>query len=84
MDSRPRLIDTEIEGKFFPISIFDDLRETLRLMGVASSTVRPYIVDWYNQVFLPAFKDLGGEPNVLKVNGIIIEKEYMLGLHTIS
>lgn len=80
MNSRPRLIDTETEGKFFPIATFEDLKETLRLMGVASSTLRPYIVDWYNEVFLPAFKDLGGEPNELKVNGVTIENEYYVGV----
>lgn len=80
MDSRLGLIDTETEGKFFPIATFEDLRETLQLMGISSNTLRPYIFDWYNQVFLLAFKDLGGEPNELKVNGIIIEKEYYVGV----
>jgi len=81
MDSRPRSIDTETEGKFFPITTFEDLRETLQLMGVASSTLRPYVVEWYNQVFLPAFRDLGGEPNEFKVNGIPIEKENYVGVN---
>jgi hypothetical protein len=81
MDSRPRLIDTETEGKFYPITTFGDLRETLQLMGVASSTLRPYVVEWYNQVFLPAFRDLRGEPNELKVNGIPIEKENYVGVN---
>jgi len=34
MDSRPKLIDTETEGKFFLITTFEDLRETLQLMGL--------------------------------------------------
>jgi hypothetical protein len=33
MDSRPRIIDTET-GKFYPISTFEDLKETLELMGM--------------------------------------------------
>ena len=83
MDSRPRLIDTESEGenKFYPIAIFADLNETLQLMGMASCTLRPYVVDWYNQVFLPAFKDLEGKPNEFKVDGIPIEKENYVGVN---
>ena len=38
MDNRPRLIDNEKEGKFYPISTFNDVKETLELMGLASST----------------------------------------------
>ena len=62
MDSRPRIIDTET-GKFYPISTFEDLKETLDLMGMASSMLRPYVAHWYNTVFLPAFKELQDEPN---------------------
>ena len=43
MDSRPRLIDLEMEGKFYPIATFADLSEALQLMGKASSALRPYI-----------------------------------------
>ena len=62
MDSRPRIIDTET-GKFYPISTFEDLKETLELMGMASSMLRPYVAYWYNTVFLSAFKELPDEPN---------------------
>ena len=83
MDNRPRLIDNEKEGKFYPISIFNDVKETLELMGSASSTLRPYIADWYNQVFIPAFKELNGEPFVLKSkNGSTIMQEIHVGLNT--
>jgi hypothetical protein len=64
MDSRPRIVDTET-GKFYPISTFEDLKEALQLMRMASSMVRPYIANWYNTVFLPAFKELPDEPNKL-------------------
>jgi hypothetical protein len=64
MDSRPRIVDMET-GKFYPISTFEDLKETLQLMRMASSIVRPYIANWYNNVFLPAFKALPGQPNKL-------------------
>jgi hypothetical protein len=85
MDSRPRLIDTTVEDgkKFYPISTFDDLKETLELMGLASSTLRPYIVDWYNRVFIPAFKELNGEPYELRSNnGSVIMQEIHVGLNT--
>lgn len=36
-------------------------------MQVGASGARPYIVNWYNKVFLLAIKDLGGKPNE-KVN----------------
>jgi hypothetical protein len=62
MDSRPRIIDTKT-GKFYPISTFEDLKETLELMAMASSMLRPYIANWYNTVFLPSFKELPDEPN---------------------
>ena len=56
MDSRPKLVDTETEISY-PISTFEDLKETLQLMGMASSALRPYIANWYNDVFLPTFKN---------------------------
>ena len=62
MDARPRIIDTKT-GKFYPISTFEDLREALDLMGMASSMLRPYVAHWYNTVFLPAFKELPDEPH---------------------
>ena len=72
MDSRPRIIDTET-GKFYPISTFEDLKETLELMGMASSMLRPYVAYWYNTVFLSAFKVLPDEPN--KVTKDIINSD---------
>jgi len=83
MDNRPRLIDSENEGKFYPISTFNDLKEALELMGLASSTLRPYIVDWYNRVFIPVFTGLNDEPFALKSeNGTIIMKETQVGVNT--
>src|SRR6266545_2230119 len=37
-----------------PLATFEDLRETLFLMKYANG-VRPYILDWYYDVFLPAY-----------------------------
>jgi hypothetical protein len=60
MDSRPRLVNIH-NGTFYPISTFKDLKETLNLMERGGSNIRPYIADWYNRVFFPAFRSLNGE-----------------------
>ncbi len=44
MDSRPRVVDTQT-GKFYPIATFEDLKETLLLMGMASSM--PARLKWH-------------------------------------
>lgn len=82
MDNRPRVVNTET-GQFWPIANFKDLKETLLLMEVAASGVRPYIANWYNDVFIPAFKDLDGKPIELKdENGITIIRERYVGVTT--
>jgi hypothetical protein len=89
MDCRPKILDTQ-SGKFYPISTFEDLKETLQLMRMASSVVRPYIANWYNTVFLPAFKELPSEPNKLTKevfdNGekheIVVIRENEVGMTT--
>ena len=70
MDSRPKIVDTET-GVFYPISIYDDLKETLEIMKTASLSIRPYQQEWYNTVFLPAFGELSQEPNHKKVGMVI-------------
>ena len=85
MDSRPRLIDLETEGKFYPIATFADLSETLQLMGKASSALRPYIAEWYNKVFLTGYKEVkekGGINQTLTEGGKLIESENAVGLTT--
>src|SRR4051794_2949176 len=82
MDSRPKLVDTETDVSY-PISIYDDLKEALEIMKTASLSIRPYQQDWYNTVFLPAFEELGPEPNVKTTeNGTILAKESVVGLTT--
>ena len=95
MDARPRLVN-EKTGQFFPIATFQDLKETLKLMQIGASGARPYIVNWYNKVFVPAVKDLGGKPYekiktdedsgipVLGVDGssVLIAKERYIGVNT--
>jgi hypothetical protein len=90
IDSRPKLvvrIINEDEGNEeevpYPIATFEDLKETLQLMGMASSTIRPYIAHWYNNVFIPAFESLGGKPNSIKTEGgYTLESETHVGVNT--
>jgi hypothetical protein len=82
MDSRPRVIDT-ITEKFYPVATFEDVRQALELMSTASSALRPYIIDWYNNVFLPAYNDLDRKASVLlDSKGNVIMKEIYVGVNT--
>jgi Bifunctional DNA primase/polymerase, N-terminal len=87
MDSRPRLVN-EQTGQFYPISTFDDLKQTLNLMQVGASGVRPYLVDWYNNRFIGIYNDLDGQPYEDKKfdedtgKYIVIGKEKRPGLTT--
>jgi hypothetical protein len=82
MDSRPKIVDIQ-KGVYYPISIYNDLKESLEIMETASLSIRPYQQDWLTDVFLPAFEDLSPEPNS-KTNhyGDVIEKETVVGLTT--
>jgi hypothetical protein len=56
-DRRPRLIVREKESIILQtnlFALFEDLRESLDLMQYANG-VRPYILEWYNEVFLAAY-----------------------------
>ena len=82
MDDRPRIVNTET-GAFYPISTFEDLKETWELMERGGSNVRAYLAECYNKVILPVFKELDGELKERKSEeGKIIEKETHLGLTT--
>lgn len=82
MDFRPKIVNVET-GAFYPISTFEDLKETLILMERGASGIRPYLAKWYNEVFLPAFKELDGNPNEDKnENGILLIREKYVGLTT--
>ena len=94
MDARPKLVNEQTD-QFFPIATFDDLKETLKLMQIGASGARPYIVNWYNKVFVSAIKDLGGKPYekvetgddgkpVIGVDGkpMLIAKEKHTGVNT--
>jgi hypothetical protein len=62
IDKRPRLV-TRSEGdptlKTCPFATFEDLQEAVYLMEY-SNGVRPYILEWYNEVFLIEFNDKRG------------------------
>ena len=71
MDSRPRLVRRDNPNIFLPISTFEDCKDTLELMERGGSNIRPYIAEWYNQVFLPAFKE---EKGIIKQD-VVNDKE---------
>jgi hypothetical protein len=87
MDVRPKLVN-EQTAQFFPIATFEDLKETLKLMQVGASGARPYIVNWYNKVFVSAIKDLGGRPYQIiaeddgKGGVTVIASEKYVGVNT--
>jgi hypothetical protein len=61
-NKRPR-IEIGIEGDILskqtiPITIFEDLQDTNSLMKY-SDGVRPYILEWYYDIFLKAYEDKG-------------------------
>jgi hypothetical protein len=59
VDRRPRII-TRNKGdpvmKTCPFATFDDLRESIYLMEY-SNGVRPYILEWFNDIFLVVFNE---------------------------
>jgi hypothetical protein len=82
LDFRPKIVNTET-GQFYPVATFEDLKDTLYLMQVAASGIRPYLSRWYNERFIPAFEELDGKPNEdISDNGIVIAKEKHVGLIT--
>jgi hypothetical protein len=72
IDKRPRIV-TRVEGSLLlytcPFALFEDLREAVYLMEY-SDGVRPYILEWFNEVFLVAYNEKT-EPNAK--DGIVEE-----------
>jgi len=60
IDKRPRLV-TRREGdpilKICPFAAFEDLQESAYLMEY-SNGVRPYVLEWYNEVFLNRYNEI--------------------------
>jgi hypothetical protein len=61
IDKRPRLV-TRSDGnpilRTCPFATFDDLQESVYLIEY-SNGVRPYVLEWYNEVFLVEFNGKG-------------------------
>ena len=82
MDSRPRIVHRET-GAFYPISTYEDLRETMLLMERGGSKVRPYLQQWYNDVFVKCFAKQEGKPKeLLNEYGFPMCKESIVGITT--
>ena len=82
MDSRPRLVHKET-GAFYPISTFEDLKETITLMERGGSKVRPYLQQWFNDVFVKYIAKLNDKPKEYQNElGITYNKEEVVGLTT--
>ena len=82
MDCRPKLVH-KATGAFYPISTFEDLKETMLLMERGGSKVRPYIQQWYNDVFVKCFARLEGKPKEHQNEfGNVYCKEEVVGLTT--
>ena len=81
MDDRPRIVDKRT-GAFYPISTFEDLKETLALMKRGGSNLRPYLTDWYDSVFLTAYKDQNDTPKTGENDIGIQMKEIIVGVTT--
>jgi hypothetical protein len=86
-DKRPRIEagrnnqnnDSEdiLSKQIIPIAVFDDLQKTISLMEY-SDGVRPYIVEWYYDVFLNAYEDKEGTPDfktIKKKNSSKVEEQ---------
>jgi len=82
MDNRPRLVRKDNPNIFLPIATFEDFKETLELMELAGSNVRPYLAEWYNNVFLPTFEGEDGEirirtENIGEKNEKTLQEDYV-------
>jgi len=82
MDCRPRVVHRKTAA-FYPISTFEDLKDTMALMERGGSKVRPYLQEWYNDVFVPCFAKLNGKVKEYRDEyGVVYSKEEVVGLTT--
>lgn len=77
MDNRPRLVKKSNPNIFYPISTFVDLKETLEIMQLGGSNVRPYLADWYNDKFMPLFNDEKIVKQHVDDDGKTIKEDYV-------
>ena len=88
--SRPRLyrkIDEYPFHETIPFALFEDLKETMFLMQYANG-VRPYVLEWYYDVFLPAYQEKtepdskvvkkGGKEDIVEEKRIALTSENLV------
>jgi hypothetical protein len=81
MDCRPRIVNKETDA-FYPISTFEDLKETMVLMERGASKVRPYLQQWFDETFTRYFRELGDKQDKYEQNQGRIDGEIVVGLTT--
>jgi hypothetical protein len=80
IDDRPKFVirkEGEIRSHIIPFATFEDLREAMSLIQFANG-VRPYILEWYNEVFVPTYNTKYEPDSKTRVRGedtIIIEED---------
>lgn len=71
---RPKLVNNKRAEIAYSFATFEDLQETLYLME-GSTGVRPFIIEWFNKVFLAAYKGKNDRPDSKsKIDGSEIEE----------
>ena len=82
MDSRPKLVHKKT-GAFYPIATFEDLKEAMLLMERGGSKVRPYLRQWFNDVFVKCFAKQEGKVKEYRNDlGFPYLKESFVGVTT--
>jgi hypothetical protein len=79
VDKRPRLIvrkknEPSFLPQVIPFASFEDLQETMHLMEYANG-VRPYILEWYNDVFLEAYNSKTTEDSKFNSRGELLTEK---------
>ncbi len=80
IDKRPKITVREKGNpviQTIPFTLFEDLREVIFLMEYATG-VRPYILEWYYDVFLDAYNSKAEPDSREKDDKIIVEKRIAL------
>ena len=76
IDKRPRLIvrkEGDLILQTIPFALFEDLKEAIFLMEYASG-VRPYQLEWYNDIFLEAY-NAKTEPDFKNKDGKLLTEK---------
>jgi hypothetical protein len=76
VDKRPRLVvkkkdEPSFLSQVIPFALFQDLQETMCLMEYANG-VRPYILEWYNDVFLETYNAKTYEDSKINSRGEVL------------